>query len=163
MVLRGLATIFTVGFAYPIPPEAPSIDRVNHLRLSPRIGTYRAGIAHLQCRGWIIEPQLVGEGGGRLVKKGVVVQTWNNASWTRGQKIAVYQAVDRDVEARKEWSLSVEALNPLYVDEATWNFSDEDGDEDDEEVARQGKIELPELQPSESRLCSGRGSWAQHE
>lgn len=119
--LEGIVTIFTVGFAHPIHPDTPTISRVGTLYISPDIAYLRLGLPQCDNRAWLIEPQLVGD---RMVKKGVVLQSWNAAQWrTREDRIAVYKAVDQDVEARKEWRLKVEALNPLYIDEATWDFT----------------------------------------
>lgn len=131
--LRGIVTIFTVGFAHPIYPDTPTIDHVGMLRISPSIAYLPLRLPHYNNRAWIIEPQLVGD---RLVKKGVALQTWNAARWrTREDKIAVYRAVGQDVDARKEWNLKVEALDPLYIDEATWDFTREEDEDANSDIS----------------------------
>lgn len=120
MTLRGLVTIFTVGFAHPVHSDATTIKNVGTLHVSPKIAYLRLGLPKIDRRAWVVEPELVGD---RLVKKGVVLQTWNAAAWrTREEKLAVYRAVSQDSEARQQWKDQVEALNPVYIDEATWDF-----------------------------------------
>lgn len=79
-----------------------------------RLGPARAG------SGWIIDLQLEG---GRLVRKGMVVQTWAMLEpWEK--QLEVYKAVMQDAKCREEWKLQLENLHVVSVDEATWDFGD---------------------------------------
>lgn len=68
--------------------------------------------------GWILDPQLVE---GRLVKKGMTVETWAPTQSAKKQ-LEVYKAVREQLG--EKWRLRVEALHPLHVDEETWDFSE---------------------------------------
>lgn len=58
---------------------------------------------------------------GSLVKKGMTLKTWAPHESLEKQ-LEVYKAVNE--QRGEEWRLKVEALNPLSVDKATWDFSE---------------------------------------
>lgn len=116
--LWNVGTIYTFSFAYPIPPEKP----INLRDLTPDIpyDIYYPGRcgAPRPKYGWILDPQLVE---GRLVKKGMTVETWAPTKSAEKQ-LEVYKAVREQLS--EVWRLQVEALHPLHVDEVTWNFTE---------------------------------------
>ncbi len=83
-------------------------------------------------RAWVQEPQLFGTG--QLVENGVAIQNWPQ---TRDVQVAVQEAVNKDVWARENWRRQVEKMNPLAVEETTWDIEieadEEDQDEEDDE------------------------------
>lgn len=116
--ISGVGTIYTFSFAHPIPPETP----INLRGLTPHVpyDVYypgRCGGARPKY-GWIIDPQLVE---GRLVKKGMTLETWAPIQSAEKQ-LEVYQTMRE--QHGEEWRLKVEALHPLHVDEATWDFTE---------------------------------------
>ncbi|TGO62801.1 hypothetical protein BCON_0017g00420 [Botryotinia convoluta] len=81
---------------------------------------------------WIREPQTVDHG--QLVEKGVVVQAWPNK-----EPPVLYEAVDQDENARDNLRKQVRRINPVNMEEITWNVAkveneDEDEDEKDKKV-----------------------------
>lgn len=59
------------------------------------------------------------------------------------------------MEARKDWSLKVESLNPLSVDEATWDFTSalETEDEEEEEYKRRVRSSAGSAEPGTEEYC----------
>lgn len=114
-----IATIFTVAFAPSTQPDTIKLEcltlELPHSIHDPgRLGPARAG------SGWIIDPQLQG---GRLVKRGIVVQMWAMLQ-PRKRQLEVYKEVIQHAESREEWKLQLEKLHVLSVDDATWDFGD---------------------------------------
>lgn len=114
-----IATIFTVAFAPSTEPDTMKLEcltlDVPYSIYDPgRLGPARAGSS------WIIDLQLEG---GRLVRKGMVVQTWAMLV-PRDKQLEVYKAVMQDAESREGWKLQLEKLRVVSVDEATWDFGD---------------------------------------
>ncbi|EMR89791.1 hypothetical protein BcDW1_1580 [Botrytis cinerea BcDW1] len=68
---------------------------------------------------------------GQLVEKGVAVQAWPNT-----EPPIIFEAVDQDENARDNLRKQVRRINPVNMEEITWNVvkvEDEDGDEYDYE------------------------------
>lgn len=114
----GIATIYTFGFAYPIAPDIPS----NLRGLTPTVPFniyYPGRLGERGTKyGWVLDPQLME---GRLVKKGMTLKTWAPHESLEKQ-LEVYKAVSE--QPSEDWRSKVEALHPLSVDEATWDFSE---------------------------------------
>lgn len=114
----GIGTIYTFGFAYPMAAEKP----IKLRGLTPTIPYdiyYPGRLGGPRPKyGWILDPQLVD---GRLVKKGMTLE-----------RRAVHESVEKQLEVYKavmeqhgeEWRLRIEALHPLCVNEATWDFTE---------------------------------------
>lgn len=139
----GIATIYTFGFAYPIAPGTP-ID-LRGLRPHIPYEIYDpgrlGGLRKSDC-GWILDPQLVD---GRLVKKAMTLKTWAHREPLQKQ-LEVYRAVGEHLQASMDWIRKIEALRPLCLDEATWDFTAPE--EPDSE---------PEPEPEEAGLDSKLG------
>ncbi|KAM3150649.1 hypothetical protein ABEW05_008999 [Botrytis cinerea] len=119
-------TVFTHSF------ECPATEQNRHnvrdaqgLLVNRRFGTLGIPCQHA----WIREPHTGDHG--QLVEKGVAVQAWPNT-----EPPIIFEAVDQDENARDNLRKQVRRINPVNMEEITWNVvkvEDEDGDEYDYE------------------------------
>lgn len=132
----GIATIYTFDFAYPTAPDIPS----DLLGLTPTVPFdiyYPGQLGERGTKyGWILDPQVIE---GRLVKKGMTLKTWAPLESLEKQ-LEVYKAVSE--QPGEDWRLKAEALHPLSVDEATWDFPEleEPMSESDPETGLENKL-----------------------
>lgn len=118
--MSGIATVYAFGFAYPIPAETP----IQLRGVTPHVPYsiyYPGPLGERHPRyGWVLDPHLVE---GHLVKKGMTLRTWACHEPLERQ-LELYKTVKEGPTISENWRLKVEALHPLCVDEATWDFSE---------------------------------------
>ncbi|ESZ90053.1 hypothetical protein SBOR_9567 [Sclerotinia borealis F-4128] len=126
-------TTFIFSFTYPASEEN-RCDLIGMQGLLVDRSLSRLGI---RCRQvWVREPQIGGHG--QLVEKGVVVQSWRDAE--------MHEAVDKYIWARENLQAAVQRINPLEMEETTWEMAkveekeDEDCEEDDGKVDEVNKL-----------------------
>ncbi|KAM0194539.1 hypothetical protein ACHAPC_001013 [Botrytis cinerea] len=114
-----------VFFAIATEQNRHNVRDAQGLLVNRRFGTLGIPCQHA----WIREPHTGDHG--QLVEKGVAVQAWPNT-----EPPIIFEAVDQDENARDNLRKQVRRINPVNMEEITWNVvkvEDEDGDEYDYE------------------------------
>ncbi|KAM0318228.1 hypothetical protein ACHAO8_001921 [Botrytis cinerea] len=114
-----------VLFAIATEQNRHNVRDAQGLLVNRRFGTLGIPCQHA----WIREPHTGDHG--QLVEKGVMVQAWLNT-----EPPIIFEAVDQDENARDNLRKQVRRINPVNMEEITWNVvkvEDEDGDEYDYE------------------------------